>query len=304
MDVDNNYSRQVQLLVQLLPLVGEEKCFALKGGTAINLFVRDMPRLSVDIDLIYLPAGNREEAIAASTSGLERLAQAIEKTFNSVRVTRAYRDKADALRLVVERDGATVKIELSPVMRGTVKDIETRSVRAAVEERFGYAEMQVVSFEDLYAGKICAALDRQHPRDLFDVKALLDNEGFNAALKSAFIVYLISHNRPMEELLAPQFKSLNDIFENEFAGMTEEETSLAELEQARENLLNLIHAALDDNDKQFLCSVYANNPDWALLGLEGIDALPAVQWKLHNVGRMPDEKRQAALEKLKQVLNQ
>ena len=50
MDNNNIYYRQVQLLVQLLPLIAEEHCFALKGGTAINLFIRELPRLSVDID--------------------------------------------------------------------------------------------------------------------------------------------------------------------------------------------------------------------------------------------------------------
>ncbi len=48
-----------------------------------------------------------------------------------------------------------------------------------------------------------AALDRQHPRDLFDVSALLANEGLTDALRTAFVVYLISHNRPAVELLAP-----------------------------------------------------------------------------------------------------
>lgn len=56
MDLGANYiyRRQVQLLVRVLPLVDTEKCFALKGGTAINLFYRALPRLSVDIDLLYI----------------------------------------------------------------------------------------------------------------------------------------------------------------------------------------------------------------------------------------------------------
>ena len=49
------YRRQVELLVRTIPPVAQEACFALKGGTAINLFIRNMPRLSVDIDLTYLP---------------------------------------------------------------------------------------------------------------------------------------------------------------------------------------------------------------------------------------------------------
>ncbi len=64
MEPNNRYFRQVDLLVQMLPLVEKYDCFALKGGTAINLFVRDMPRLSVDIDLTYVPVNKREDALA------------------------------------------------------------------------------------------------------------------------------------------------------------------------------------------------------------------------------------------------
>ena len=59
-DANNIYRKQVQLLVRVLPLVDTEKCFALKGGTAINLFYRALPRLSVDIDLLYIPMEERE----------------------------------------------------------------------------------------------------------------------------------------------------------------------------------------------------------------------------------------------------
>ena len=59
------YRRQAALLIRTLPLVAEETCFALKGGTAINLFIRNMPRLSVDIDLTYLPVQPRAESLTA-----------------------------------------------------------------------------------------------------------------------------------------------------------------------------------------------------------------------------------------------
>ena len=57
------FFKQVELLLRTLPYIAAEKCFALKGGTAINLFVRDMPRLSVDVDLTYLPVEPREESL-------------------------------------------------------------------------------------------------------------------------------------------------------------------------------------------------------------------------------------------------
>ncbi|TCQ91865.1 nucleotidyltransferase AbiEii toxin of type IV toxin-antitoxin system [Rahnella sp. JUb53] len=63
MDRESIYYRQVQLLLQLLPFIAKHDCFALKGGTAINLFIRNFPRLSVDIDLVYLPVLDREESL-------------------------------------------------------------------------------------------------------------------------------------------------------------------------------------------------------------------------------------------------
>jgi predicted nucleotidyltransferase component of viral defense system len=65
---DSPYYKQVELMLKIIPLVAAERCFALKGGTAINLFVRDMPRFSVDIDLTYL-------AIVRPTHILEHSAQ-------------------------------------------------------------------------------------------------------------------------------------------------------------------------------------------------------------------------------------
>src|SRR3546814_1358815 len=75
--------------------------------------------------------------------------------------------------------------------------------------------MQVVALPDLYAGKIAAALDRQHPRDLFDILHLYENEGITDDLFRAFLVYLVSHNRPAHELLAPHLLDLEDCYRSE-----------------------------------------------------------------------------------------
>ncbi|MGY3564001.1 hypothetical protein ACVWXP_007326 [Bradyrhizobium sp. USDA 4463] len=112
------------------------------------------------------------------------------------------------VRLLVRQGGVQTKIEVTPVLRGRVYEPEIRAVSDPVEAEFGFAEMPVVSFADLYAGKIVAALDRQHPRDLFDVKDLLANEGIDDALRKAFIVYLLSHDRPMFEVLSSKQKDM------------------------------------------------------------------------------------------------
>jgi len=162
--------------------------------------------------------------------------------------------------------------------------------------------MNVVSFEDLYAGKICAALDRQHPRDLFDIKVLFENEGVSNDLLRAFLVYLISCNRPIAELLSPKFSDLNQEYVTDFTGMSFVEISLKELEQTRELLVTRIHSMLNDEYKKFLMLFKQGNPDWGLLGLDGVSKLPAVQWKLYNLNQMSASRRKMAVEKLEKIL--
>lgn len=304
MKKDTIYYQQVQLLVRVLPLLDSEKCFALKGGTAINLFYRELPRLSVDIDLLYLPAEPREASLKNIREALTRLSALIIKTIAGTRVQNTH-EQNDGLRLIVQLGDVRIKIELSPVIRGTVFEAERMAVCELVEREFGYAEIQVASLPDLYAGKICAALDRQHPRDLFDVKFLLENEGLTQDLRKTFLVFLISHQRPMSELLAPHHKNITDIYENEFAQMAEADVSLKELEDTRELLVELIHKQMTDQEREFLISFKAQTPQWDLLGLqnpEQVAALPSVQWKLINLARMPKQKHGEALEKLKAVL--
>ncbi len=303
MDRTSTYYKQVQLLVQLLPLIAEEECFALKGGTAINLFVLNLPRLSVDIDLVYLPMNDRQTALNNIKQALQRITQRINDVFSDAEIVESFKDKSDALRLVVTRKGVRVKIELSPVLRGTVNKPETLEVCQKVEDEFGYAEMAVVALPDLYAGKICASLDRQHPRDFYDVKYLLDQEGFTDDIRQALIIYLISHPRPLAELLNPVLKDFKQLYEGEFVQMEQETVSLEELELTREQLIRLVNESLTEKEKRFLLSFKNKLPDWSLLKLQGVKYLPAVNWKLINLKRMDPRKHKAAYEKLQEVLS-
>jgi predicted nucleotidyltransferase component of viral defense system len=303
MDANNPYFRQLQFLIQLLPFVGEESCFALKGGTAINIFVLDLPRLSVDIDLVYLPKHKRVLALTEIKSALQRIAKRIQSTFPVAHITQTFLDKADALRLVVAHKGVKIKIELSPVLRGTVYEPEVCAVTKSVEAQFGFAEIAVVSLADLYAGKICAALDRQHPRDLFDIKLLLENEGLTPEIRKAFIVYLISHPRPIAELLKPILKNLQGVYSGEFITMTQQPVSLQALIDTRATLIALINESFTRDEKQFLLSFKRKQPDWPLLGLTDVENLPAIRWKLQNLNTMSVEKHQRAVQYLRDVLN-
>ena len=286
----------------LIPLVGRERCFALKGGSAINLFVRDLPRLSVDLDLTFVPIKNRAQSLAEIDAALARIASAISRPMPDAAIQHSAGPPGEQTKLLVKRGGVGVKVEASPVMRGAVGPIEVRDVCPTVERHFGYVEMPLMHPHDLYAGKLCAALDRQHPRDLFDVKLLLENEGISEDLLQVFVVYLISGNRPLAEMLAPQLQPLETVLKTQFAGMTLQPVSVAELEEARRSLVKLVRARLTEGQRKFLLSFKKGRPAWSLLPFQGIEQLPAVQWKLINIGRMTRASHIAAVEKLEQIL--
>ena len=306
MAADEQYRRQVALLIRTLPLVAEEKDFALKGGTAINFFIRmNRPRLSIDIDLTYVPVASYDDSLREIDAALRRIATRIEASLPSTRVDKStlQSDKA-ANKLVVRDDHVQIKVEVTPVLRGCVYEPEEKSVSDAVEEQFGFAAIQVVSFADLYAGKLMAALDRQHPRDLFDVRELLANEGIDTRLRNAFIVYLISHDRPMAELLAPNNRSENisKEFARNFVGMTEVPVKLDDLLQTREELIAEIVGRMPDAHRRFLVSFKKGIPDWSLLDVPHAKTLPAVRWKLENLSRMDAQKRAQFIARLEAVL--
>lgn len=304
MPLNKSYRRQVALLLKVVPLVAAETCFALKGGTAINLFLRDMPRLSVDLDLTYLPVKDRVSSLKAIDEAMRRIAKKIESGVPGARVNAsAPKGENGITKLVARADRAQIKIEVTPVLRGCVYEPTVRQVSARVEAEFGFAEMPVVSFADLYAGKIVAALDRQHPRDLFDVRNLLVHEGIDEKLRKAFVVYVISHDRPMAEVLAPTRYDISLEYKRGFEGMVDEPVSLDDLLKAREDLIREIVGNMPEEHRRFLLSLKCGEPDWSLLDLPGTQDLPAVRWKLENLGRMGADRRRKLLKALSDALS-
>ena len=287
--------------MRLIPIVARETCFALKGGTAINLFVRNLPRLSVDIDLMYLPVNERPEALADIDAAMKRIKAAALAELPGARITENVHDGA-ILRLLVMAEGTQVKIEVSPVLRGVVHEPATIPVTEAVEEVFGFAETSVVSFEDLVAGKLVAALDRQHPRDLFDVRGLLAHEGLSADLREAFIVYLLSHSRPMGEVLSGRVKDLANEYRNGFEGMTEEVVAIEELIKTQHEMIEALIGSMPDHHREFLIGFERGEPDWSLLKIDGLAGLPAIRWRQRNLDKLKPEQRSALVELLQSSL--
>ena len=296
------YRNQVRLLLRVLPIVAQEKDLALKGGTAINFFWHNYPRLSVDVDLTWLPIEDRKSSLSGITKSVQIINERIQKAIPDAVVSK--QQSGGALSKLIVRDKkAQIKIEVNTVLRGSVYDPAEKELCRNLQNEFElYTSAQTLSLEDLYGGKLCAALDRQHPRDLFDVKLLLDDHGITDKICIAFIVYLISHSRPMNELLNPNPIDLKDVYVKEFQGMTTGTVELDELTEVQNELPKIMLKNLRDEDKEFLISFKRVEPKWDLLPLSHLKDLPGVGWKLLNIKRMSDKKHKKALQKLEEVL--
>lgn len=304
MDVrDTPYFRQVDLLLQVLPVIAEVEDFALKGGTAINLFLRNLPRLSVDIDLTYLPVNSRETALQDISKHLKGISSKIQRIYPDTQIVLKQKNNL-SYGLTVKRGEAAIKVEPNTTLRGTLFPPTVRKLSSKAEELFGKTiKMQNLSTEDLYAGKLCAALDRQHPRDLYDVYFLLQNEGLTKKIRQTFIVYLLSHNRPISELLNPQLKdNLKETFEESFEGMTFESIPLETLISSWKMLVFQLNQGFSDKEKEFILGFKRRSPVWSLLPFTGVDKLPAIRWKMLNLKKMSNSKHRKALAKLEKIL--
>ncbi len=286
------YRKQVDLLLDVIEIALADKRVALKGGTAINLFLRDFPRYSVDIDLCYLPIEERTLTFKHLQDILLTIKARVEKDLKYKVAASNTLDGKKEVKLVVSSKDVEIKIEPNFTLRGGLFEPEVRSLSPrAVKELKREISVQCLSMADTYGGKICAALDRQHPRDLYDVKYLFENEGITEKVKDSFIYYLISHNRPLDELLNPKFKDITDPFAKEFVEMAMEEVSVQDLLQSRERLVKEIRSALNDRDKKFLLGFVVNKPNWTLVRDAKIKDYPSVKWKLFNQEKMSETKR-------------
>ena len=289
------YKKQVRLLLDVLPEVAKETCFAMHGGTAINLFIRNMPRLSVDIDLTYVEIAERDETLEGINAGLIRIKERIEALRLSIRVQ--HKDKVCKLQL--DEHGVLIKIEVNMVGRGLLGEPNKALLCEAAQAQFNaFCAMPLVPLSHLYGGKLCAALDRQHPRDLFDVKLLFENEGFTSEIKRGFILGLVSSNRPTHEMLDPHVFDQRTAFKNQFEGMTMVEFSYDDYETTQLQLIETIKANLSEEDKAFLLSLNRLTPDWTIYNYQNF---PSVKWKLLNLEKFKTDNPEAYQRQLSEL---
>lgn len=281
--MDKYYAETVRLLLAIAPNVFANDIFAMKGGTAINLFVQDMPRLSVDIDVVFLPWHiPRNEAFQAIKQELFNIASRVASLGMQTRLVSGR--EPGYTKLLVNDNTSQVKIEVNFVFRGSILPAETRSLCARTSERFSAAlKLPTLAPDELYGSKLVAALDRQHPRDLFDVWLLLHSGGISSLMIECFVIYLAGHNRPVHEVLFSNDKDIVQEYESAFIGMTEESCSLATLLEVRSELRQEILRRLTPAHHQFLKGLVRAEPTWSLLSCPHAAQLPALIWKQDNL---------------------
>ena len=280
------YVDTVRLMLEVAPEVFASGRVAMKGGTALNFFVQDMPRLSVDIDVVFVPHQTpRDTALAEIANELSALQTRINR--RGIKAELASSKTGDETKLFARRDRIEVKIEINHVFRGTLLPVETRSLTKTASDLFTTAlAVPTLAVAELYGSKLVAAMDRQHPRDLFDVHGMFQRFGLTPEIVECFVGYIAGHNRPVHEVLGSRDIDLARPFDNEFAGMEREPVSLRVLEEARIRLRRELAVALTADHKRFLIGLVAGQPPWEAMQCRHLAELPAIQWKLQNLARL------------------
>lgn len=279
----DRYRKQVALLIRIMPSVYKIKEFAVHGGTAINLFHRNLLRYSVDIDVTYIPIENRQQSLASINQKLLEVKKNIEKTIPGVVV----KHKPDVWKLLCTLGDATVKIEVNATKRGIIGDVVELPLCEKAKNEFSMGcKARTVSFSQLYGGKITAALSRQHPRDLFDCK-YMELQSFDD-VKNGFMLCLLGSDKPIIESLQPHDIDQTEALENQFQGMTETPFGYEDYLESRTALLSLVNGGLTITDKEFLLSFEQGEPDWNKCCAGDLSQYPSVQWKLLNIGKLKE----------------
>lgn len=275
------YAQKVELLLRLMPIVMDEGVFAVHGGTAINLFLKDLPRYSVDIDLTYIPLADRKQSLDDINFHLASICEKAKKVFKGMHIVPNY----NTCKLLCEWRGKQVKVEVNQTKRGLVGG-EAISVPLSdkAQDEFGlYCEANIVPLTQLYGGKIAAALSRQHPRDLFDVKYM---DIPLADCREGLIFCLLGSDRPIHESFIPRLIDQREAMVNQFDGMTDIPFTYEEFEDTRKKLITDVNGMMTDADKKFLVAFEQGKPEWAGYEYEYMRNYPSVKWKLINLAKL------------------
>lgn len=295
------YKEKVELLLRIMPIIMDQGVFALHGGTAINLFIKDLPRYSVDIDLTYIPVEERSQSLDNINNHLSNIEVKIKRTLRGTQVIH----NVETCKLLCEYHGKQVKIEVNKTKRGIIGgEIITMGLSEKAQEQFEmYCEADIVPLTSLYGGKIAAALSRQHPRDLFDVKYM---DFPIEKCREGLIFNLLSSDKPIYESLSPNLLDQREAMKNQFEGMSEIEFSYDDFETTRLKLIKEVNEILTESDRDFLINFELGEPDWGKYEFCYFQNYPSIKWKFQNILKLAKSNREKLshnVRKLKQIFS-
>lgn len=297
----SDYRSKVELLIRIIPAITEEEDLAIHGGTSINLFVKDLPRYSVDIDLTYIPLLDRKTSIENINACLERIADRLRQSVKGIQTAL----RPDICKLLCSFRGNQVKVEVNQTKRGIVAgQPQLMPLCDKAQGDFGmYCEARVVPISLLYGGKISAALSRQHPRDLFDVR---DMDYSLSEVKEGILYCLLSSDRPISESLSPNLIDQSRVMESQFAGMTKIPFTYQDYEATRDELIRDIQSLFSESEREFLVSFASGSPRWSMIPYPSFERHPSIEWKLLNIRKLRDndpESFSRQISKLRELLH-
>ena len=264
------YVDTVRLLIAVAPIVLQSTRLRDEGGTALNLFVHDMPRLSVDIDVAFVdPLPDRNTALELIAADLKAARTAIARLGYRVNLPSTAKDQE--VKLLIENDVAQVKVEVNYVFRDTLLPVQHKSLVQSAQELFtANIQVPILQTVELYGSKLVAAMDRQHPRDIFDVLQMYSGFGLQPEVVSCFVAYLAGHNRPVHEVLFSPAKDIEALYHRHFVGMTRDPIGLDALRQTQVKLLRDLPRALVPEQREFLLSFVRMEPAWELMPFQDL----------------------------------
>jgi hypothetical protein len=231
------------------------------------------------VDVTYIPLGPRDESLADIDKKLAAISQQLQRAVPGINI----RPVPNKLLCILGRN--TVKIEVNGIKRGIIGPTIEMPLCDKAQAEFGmYCKARIVPVEQLYGGKIAAALSRQHPRDLFDYN-YMETDKIDR-LKRGFMFALLGSDKPFIESLSPHSINQQEALENQFRGMTDIPFTYENYETARKQLITFINALLNEEDKAFLVSFEEADPQWEKSAYSDFRDFPSVQWKLFNVNKL------------------
>lgn len=253
----------------------------------ITEIIASCDSFSVDIDLTYIPLADRQTSLNDINLHLKSISEKAKRAFKGMHVIPNF----STCKLLCEFCGKQVKIEVNQTKRGIVGgEIMTIPLSEKAQNEFSlFCEANIVPITQLYGGKIAAALSRQHPRDLFDVKYM---EFSMSECREGLIFCLLGSDKPIHESFAPRLIDQREAMENQFAGMTDIPFTYEEFEETRVRLISDVKSLMTDEDIEFMISFESGQPEWNGYEFEYFKDYPSIQWKLLNLKKLAKQNPQ------------